>query len=644
MRFHKLILLTVIFLSLISCTKKKPNSFKSSTKDSILHYYDQSNNKQLSYPDRLNKINKSYRLLNLNKIDSLQLAIIDRKTKIHFSLEQYDSVKHFNTLLYKKSTEINNIFYKARYHYVNSYYHEFILQKKDSAFSNTIKSIEYYKLLNDSSNTGKRYLDLAYMKNDIDDYFGSIESSINAINYFSNQKTEDLVYIASSYNVIAFNHEDLLMHDKAIENYKKAISLAPSINDQLSYKNNLATFYNKIGNYKKSIQILKSINLDSVKPILIKALYEDNLAYSKWLNDPKENILQTLQKNLKLKKSKNDIVGLVDSYEYLAKYFMKKDITKAISYANMLIESSKILGHPKGVLKGLKIIMKVDDTNLHSKNQYINLKDSITLSHLNTRNQYAKIKYDNTKTLQANKTLIQKNEEEKLLKSIYALFALIAVVIFTFYLYYSQQKRKETHLKYEQDKLQSVYKTETDISKKIHDEIANGIYQVMIHAQNENNPLSEKSIDKLDQIYKRTRNFSHQISEISVNENYLTELQGMLEDYQSQDTNIVVSGIKSMSWNNISEIKKETVYRVLNELMVNMTKHSQAHLVVLKFTQSKKYIKISYSDNGIGITNNQFVVGTGLKNVENRIHSIQGTFNFENNHNKGVQINIAFPS
>ena len=639
----KIYIVLVITLSVFfsSCKKHKKHSF-TYKKDSISYYYTLSENNELKRSEQLKHINYSYKLISSHKTDSFQLVVLYKKILTHYQLEQYDSVYHFNHQLLEKAKEINNIYYKAKYHYINSYYNEFVLIKKDSAFSNTSKSLEYYKLLKDSSNIGKRYLDLAFMKNDIDDYFGSIESGINALKYLSKKK--DLQYVASSYNVIAYNYEDLFMDAEAVENYNKSISLAPSLENKYTNKNNLATFYTKRGNYKKSIQLLESINLDSVNSITTKALYEDNLVFSKWLNNPEEKIIPTLEKNLEIKKKKNSLTGQVDSYEYIAKYYSKNNITKAAYTAHQLIKTSKMLKHPKGELKGLKILMDIDDTDLHAKNRYIKLKDSITLAHLTTRNQYAKIKYDNTTALKANEALLQKNEEEKLLKSLYALIAFITAIILLFYLYYSLQKRKEIRLKYEQDKLQSVYKTETDISKKIHDEIANGIYQVMIHAQNENNPLSEKSIDKLDQIYKRTRNFSHQISEISVNENYLIELQGMLEDYQSQDTSIVVSGIQSISWDKISEIKKETVYRVLSELMVNMTKHSKARLVILKFLQREKNIEISYSDNGVGIANNKFVIGTGLKNVENRIHSIQGTFNFESNDNKGVQIKIAIPS
>ena len=636
-----LVILTTLTLFFSSCSKhKKTTSF--SENDSISHYYSLSKNKKLSYAKRLASINRCYEFIKESATDSLQLVILDQKTKIHFGLDQYDSVQHFNSLLYRKSTEINNIFYKARYHFVNSYYYEVILPRKDSAFSNINKSIAYYALLKDSSNIGKRHLDLAYMQYDVGDYFSSIESGTKALMFLS--KKNDTKYIASSHSVIANNYEELQMYNYAEKNYRKSISLAPSLNDKFIYKNNLATMYNDLFEHDKAVQMLASINLDSIKDTIDKTLINENLIYSKWLKDPTKKIESSLKENLTFKKKKHDYNGLSNSYEYLATYFIEKNSQKATYYAHKLTANCKAINNPEGELMALKILMKINDNDLVSKNSYIQLKDSITSAHLKTRNQYAKIKYDNSQTLEDNKNLTQKNKHQKLLKSLYALLALITVIILLFYLNYSHQKRKQAHLKFEQEKLQTVYKTETDISKKIHDEIANGIYQVMIHAQNENNPLSEKSIDKLDQIYKRTRDFSHQISDINVNEDYLIELQGMLEDYESQNTSIVVSGINSILWDKISKIKKETVYRVLNELMVNMTKHSQAHLVILKFSIKKNELNISYSDDGIGLIPNQFVAGTGLRNMENRIHSIQGSFNFENNLEQGLHISIVFPA
>ncbi|MFT6754570.1 MAG: signal transduction histidine kinase, partial [Urechidicola sp.] len=45
---------------------------------------------------------------------------------------------------------------------------------------------------------------------------------------------------------------------------------------------------------------------------------------------------------------------------------------------------------------------------------------------------------------------------------------------------------------------------------------------------------------------------------------------------------------------------KITIYRILQELMTNMKKHSKASHVVITFIQKPKRIFINYLDNSIG--------------------------------------------
>lgn len=84
------------------------------------------------------------------------------------------------------------------------------------------------------------------------------------------------------------------------------------------------------------------------------------------------------------------------------------------------------------------------------------------------------------------------------------------------------------------------------------------------------------------------------------------------------------------------------MYRVLQELMVNMKKHSQCTIASITFTTSNKQLQINYSDNGIG-TDNLINLKNGLQNAENRILSINGTLTFDTALNKGFKVKIQIP-
>ena len=103
----------------------------------------------------------------------------------------------------------------------------------------------------------------------------------------------------------------------------------------------------------------------------------------------------------------------------------------------------------------------------------------------------------------------------------------------------------------------------------------------------------------------------------------------MLGSYKSDQVNVLSKGIDQIDWDQIENNIKITIYRVLMEFMINMKKHSNCNLVVLKFEVRDRLLIINYIDNGtIEIVGN-IRDRNGIKNVENRIHSVKGTINFD---------------
>ena len=116
----------------------------------------------------------------------------------------------------------------------------------------------------------------------------------------------------------------------------------------------------------------------------------------------------------------------------------------------------------------------------------------------------------------------------------------------------------------------------------------------------------------------------------------------MLSTYNSDSTNVIITNIEKVNWDAIEDLKKIAIQRVLQELMVNMKKHSQAQLVVLKFENTQKTLLINYKDNGKGCEKSK-ITKNGLQNMENRILAIKGTITFETEPNKGFKVNITMP-
>lgn len=95
------------------------------------------------------------------------------------------------------------------------------------------------------------------------------------------------------------------------------------------------------------------------------------------------------------------------------------------------------------------------------------------------------------------------------------------------------------------------------------------------------------------------------------------------------------------------EIKnKETIthiYRILQELLQNAIKHSQATTVFLQFIGDENLL-IIYEDNGIGFDfEQQRKKGIGLKNIEYRIKVLESHMSVESSPKSGTSVFIEIP-
>tara|TARA_R110000803_G_C11797543_1_gene298915 strand:- start:143 stop:625 length:483 start_codon:yes stop_codon:yes gene_type:complete len=154
----------------------------------------------------------------------------------------------------------------------------------------------------------------------------------------------------------------------------------------------------------------------------------------------------------------------------------------------------------------------------------------------------------------------------------------------------------------------------------------------------ENNPsVDNEVLNEMERIYSKTRDISRENSAIDLNQDYGLQLNDLLLGYKNQNVTIVTRNLSKIEWKDVSEVKKTAIYRVLQELMTNMRKHSMATSVALVFTQVGSKIEIKYRDNGIGC---DLFKKNGLQNTETRIASINGTISFESKKNDGFKATI----
>ncbi len=88
----------------------------------------------------------------------------------------------------------------------------------------------------------------------------------------------------------------------------------------------------------------------------------------------------------------------------------------------------------------------------------------------------------------------------------------------------------------EQENQLKIKKTELKYSKKVHDVVANGVYQVMTEVENQENLDKEALLDKLEIIYEKSRDISYDGTMKSNEENYSEKIAHLLQSFSSSHT------------------------------------------------------------------------------------------------------------
>lgn len=472
--------------------------------------------------------------------------------------------------------------------------------------------------------------EIAILQFELGDYYGSEVTVVEVLKLLdkSNQTSEGEIGLL---NLLGRIYTELLDYDAAIKYFDEALEITESKNYRNIIQNNKALVYIQQQNYelaeKEFLEVFKNSASLEDKEQLARA--QSNLGHvQSKLN--KSEALDNLIDALRIRMSIQDNAGIYSSYSYLSEHYKdRNDDRMANDYANKGYQIAKLINSPSFIKDALSNLM--DLGNYVDASEYIRISDSLQNVKQIQENKYAKIKYDYTEKEKLAKDNELEKEKQRRLKLLYLSIAGFVTLLAVFVIILLKAK-------YKRDKMRQVYITETRISKRVHDEVANDVYQVMTKLQGSEGD-KEVLLDDLEDIYNRTRDISRDNSTLEVKEHFDTLLNDLLLKYKSGQVNIVTRNLSKIDWDSIESIKKITIYRVIQELMVNMKKHSQASLVVLNFNQSNNKIILSYNDNGVGC--NIKSDSGGLKNAENRIKSINGTIIFESETHKGFKAKIT---
>jgi tetratricopeptide (TPR) repeat protein len=525
-----------------------------------------------------------------------------------------------------------------------NYYYYFLQNAKKSSdlikaytFYNTHKELSLIK--NDTINAIQDLRFISFIQYELGLLNESEVSAVNALQLANNLKTNKTVISAKVgiYNRLGILSRELKNYDRAIEYYDKVLEVEEDLSKITAVLNNKAITYKHQMEYTQALKELLKVykNSISLKDTVQIARSLDNMGLVK----SKLNIPQGLQDmllalDMRLKRKSNS--GLYVSYIHLAEhYYDRNNIYKTRYYAEKAYDAASKMNNIGDKITALSFLIDIGNNSIAL--EFKRLTDSVAMLQLLNKKKFVSIKYDyknekrkaeETKIELYKSQLVEEEERQsKLLFQLISSFGLVIVVLL--YILIKTRHKKE--------KAEQVYFTETRISKKVHDEVANDIYQIMTQLQ-ENNSNDDEVIDAIESIYFKTRDISKENSPIDVHKNFGEVIEDLALSYDNSKTNIIINDLKTVDWRKISDEKKITIYRILQELMTNMKKHSKASHVVITFIQKPKIIFINYLDNGIG---GELKKGSGLQNTESRINSIDGKITFESVKDKGFKAKLV---
>ncbi|EIJ79960.1 PAS/PAC sensor signal transduction histidine kinase [Bacillus methanolicus PB1] len=194
------------------------------------------------------------------------------------------------------------------------------------------------------------------------------------------------------------------------------------------------------------------------------------------------------------------------------------------------------------------------------------------------------------------------------------------------------------------------------LSSDLHDSVLQDliIWYRKLESLRSSTSFSEETHGKLIQIEEGLLDAIHQIR-ITCNELRppfllkmgLVESLKSLFSYARMFSNYEIEFSSMNLENPLHEDQILGIYRIVQELLNNASKHSKASKVTMKLTGYEEHIHFSYSDNGVGMDLSVFEGSfkhMGIAGIKNRVLSLEGEVEIKSAPQEGFHVNIIVPT
>jgi signal transduction histidine kinase len=196
------------------------------------------------------------------------------------------------------------------------------------------------------------------------------------------------------------------------------------------------------------------------------------------------------------------------------------------------------------------------------------------------------------------------------------------------------------------------------LARELHDELGQYVSAIKIFAANISNkakklsPEIEKNAESVisaaNQIYDGMHSIIKQLRPGSLDNLGLAEtLKDTVNTWQKQYQDLKIHLSITGDLHQLNETLNINIYRIIQEAMNNVLKHSKAKSIEIHLAINKKgFLELNFSDDGKGMDLKKIdkTKNFGILGMQERIQSLHGSFELISKKNQGTQILISIPT
>jgi len=502
----------------------------------------------------------------------------------------------------------------------------------------------------------------------------ALENQISALKIY--RKLGQEKWIGYSLNNIAIIHLNLGNLDKSLEYHKMGLEYRLKMNDKVGEANsysNMANVYAKMRDttlsvtyYEKALSLSRILKNDEFISANLSNLGNIYLAKRDF---HKANSL--FSESLEIRERLGDLKGISSTlsrmgtvYTQTGRYHEASDaLHRSLTIARKISVPEEEMSALLGLAK-LKALTNQPDSAFMLMKIYIATKDSIYNERLQQQILDVQNKYENQK-LEHDIQLIKKEKDyaeisltQRKTEILLLIFIIISMTGAGIFLFYRHQQRQKSAMDAEkilqqETRLNAVFQVQEEERRRIAKELHDGLGQTLSAIKLNYQSLSRKAIlpeylsdfqkleIMLDSANVEVRSISHQMMPKELEQfGLIAAVEGMLYLNLGNTTlkyNFEHSGFGDRIGNQIELV----LFRVLQELLSNVIKHSKADALNVQLIRHASHVVLCVSDNGVGFEVDRFEKkGIGLLNIASRIDGIKGHLHFESALGQGTMVTI----